>query len=57
MNRSFRHLARLCSSLAAIALCASMLVNLAACQTVKGLGKDVQDAGAAGERAIDGDKK
>lgn len=56
MNRSLRQLARLCSTLAAIALSASMLVNLAACQTVKGVGQDVQNAGAAGERAIDGAK-
>ncbi len=36
---------------------AIVLVVVPACQTVKGLGQDVKNAGEAGERAIDGEKK
>ncbi|MEQ1498349.1 MAG: entericidin A/B family lipoprotein [Novosphingobium sp.] len=30
----------------------SMLLGLAACNTVKGLGRDIQSVGEAGDRAI-----
>ncbi len=33
---------------------AAALMPLVGCQTVKGVGKDVQNVGEAGERAIDG---
>lgn len=35
---------------------ALVVVALPACQTVKGVGEDVKNAGEAGERAIDGKK-
>jgi predicted small secreted protein len=38
------------------ALCCG-LGCLAACQTVKGMGKDVQNAGEVGERAINGSSR
>lgn len=33
---------------------AALALSLAACNAVKGAGKDLQEAGEAGERAIDG---
>lgn len=51
MDKHQRPVARtlLCLALAAAA------VALTACNTVKGVGKDVEAAGEAGERAISGD--
>lgn len=40
-----------------LALIGAAAVALSACETVKGAGKDIQNAGEAGERAISGDKK
>lgn len=40
--------------LAAGLLAATVLVGVG-CNTVKGVGEDIQSAGEAGERAIDGD--
>jgi predicted small secreted protein len=37
---------------AALALAALSLVGLSACNTVKGLGQDVESVGEAGDRAI-----
>jgi predicted small secreted protein len=37
---------------AALALIALSLVGLAACNTVKGVGRDIQSVGEAGDRAI-----
>lgn len=41
------------SGIVAMALAAA-LTPLVGCQTVKGVGQDVKNAGEAGERAIDG---
>jgi predicted small secreted protein len=43
---------RLLVSLFASAVVLSVLITLGGCETVKGVGKDVQNAGEAGERAI-----
>lgn len=50
MNRRVAH--RLFASIFALAVVAAMLVNVSGCETVKGVGKDVQNVGEAGERAI-----
>lgn len=46
---------------AAVRVCLALALTLAAiplvaCETVKGAGRDIQNAGDAGERAIDGRK-
>lgn len=33
----------------------ALALALTACNTVKGVGRDVQEAGEAGQRALDGD--
>lgn len=50
MNRRVAN--RLLVSLSALAVVAALLVNVSGCETVKGVGKDVQNVGEAGERAI-----
>ncbi|MCC6320912.1 MAG: entericidin A/B family lipoprotein [Phycisphaerales bacterium] len=45
---------RLALPLAALLFVAGVSAFMPACETVKGAGKDVQNAGEAGERAIDG---
>jgi predicted small secreted protein len=53
MRRVSRHgFAVFVALVAAIAVPAA----LGGCETVKGVGKDIQNAGEAGERAIDDDK-
>jgi predicted small secreted protein len=37
---------------AALAMIALSLVGLSACNTVKGVGRDIQSVGEAGERAL-----
>lgn len=39
--------------LAVLAICAGVAATLAACNTVKGAGRDIQAVGEAGERAIE----
>ncbi|MFN7021674.1 MAG: entericidin A/B family lipoprotein [Phycisphaerales bacterium] len=48
---------RLSRPIAFLVLTAGTLAFMPACETVKGAGKDVQNVGEAGERAISGDKK
>jgi len=47
-----KHVAR---ALVLLAFAAFGFGTLAACQTVKGVGKDIQNIGEAGEDAINGD--
>ena len=44
---------RIASLSATLALALGALVTLPACETVKGAGKDIQNAGQAGSDAID----
>lgn len=48
-----RHVARM---LVLLAFAAFGFGTLAACETVKGVGKDIQNVGEAGEDAIDGEE-
>ncbi len=38
--------------LAACAIAASLLLGLAACNTVKGLGRDIESVGEAGDKVV-----
>jgi predicted small secreted protein len=51
-----RLVSRLLCVVSVLAISGLTLVSVSGCQTVKGLGQDVKNAGEAGERAIDSDK-
>lgn len=46
---------RLLARIGILATLAATAICLAACNTVKGAGRDIQNAGEAGERVINGD--
>lgn len=48
---------RLSRPVVLLILAAGTLAFIPACETVKGAGRDIQNVGEAGERAISGDKK
>lgn len=44
---------RVCALALAVVVSGISLLSLGGCQTVKGVGQDIKNAGEAGERAID----
>jgi len=55
MQCSIESSVRVAARVLAVVAVGVVAVCLTACNTVKGAGRDIQEAGEAGERAIDGD--